>query len=202
MTTPPKRLPHRRHRRVRRRARSAGTVPAPRAAAKRHGLCRRPAPGPGPQGHDGRAAAAHHQHAGAADHRPPQVQPNQVYVIPPNRELSILHGVLTCSSRTRRAACACRSTSSCARWPPTGRSAHRRHPLRHGLGRHAGAARDQGQRRRGVRPGPCQRPSSTACPAAPSTPAWPMSSPAEALAGRIVSYLAHTPLLARRTQPR
>jgi chemotaxis response regulator CheB len=50
------------------------------------------------------------------------VAADRVYVIPPNKDLSLLHGACTCSSPSRRAACACRSTSSCAAWPKKGRN--------------------------------------------------------------------------------
>ena len=57
-------VPDRRHRRLGRRARGARAVPPQRAREERHGLRRRPAPGPDAQGHAGRAAPARHAHAG------------------------------------------------------------------------------------------------------------------------------------------
>jgi chemotaxis response regulator CheB len=51
------------------------------------------------------------------------VQPNCVYVIPPNKDMSILHGVsCTCSNRRRRADCACRLIFFSAPWRKTSRN--------------------------------------------------------------------------------
>jgi chemotaxis response regulator CheB len=50
------------------------------------------------------------------------VEPDCVYVIPPNKDMSILHGSCTCSNRRRRAGCACRLISSSAPWRRTSRS--------------------------------------------------------------------------------
>jgi chemotaxis response regulator CheB len=47
-----------------------------------------------------------------------KVEPNFVYVIPPNKDLSILRGSCTPSRQRRRAGCACPSTISSAPWPP------------------------------------------------------------------------------------
>ena len=48
-----------------------------------------------------------------------RVQPDRVYVIPPNKDLSILGGLSTCSTRPHREACACPSTTSFVRWQTT-----------------------------------------------------------------------------------
>jgi len=86
--------PNRRHRRVRRRTGSLGTV-CRRAGGQRHGLCHRPAPGPDAQGHHGRSCSsdttAMKVHPSQGPHPGP---PDCVYVIPPNKDMSILHGFL------------------------------------------------------------------------------------------------------------
>ena len=64
-----------------------------------------------------------------------RVEPNRVYVIPPNKDLSVLHGVLHLLAP----------------------AAPRGLRLGHGLGWDPGSFRHQGERGRGVRAGPCLR---------------------------------------------
>ena len=51
-----------------------------------------------------------------------RVRPDCVYVIPPNSDMSILHGVLHLLAPVRPGACACPLISSSAPWPTTGRT--------------------------------------------------------------------------------
>jgi chemotaxis response regulator CheB len=51
-----------------------------------------------------------------------RVEANCVYVIPPNKDLSILHGVLNLLLRSPRADCACQLTFSFAHWQKTSRN--------------------------------------------------------------------------------
>ena len=83
-----------------------------------------------------------------------RVEPDRVYVIPPNKDLSILHGVLhllaPAAPRGLRLPIDFffRSLADDQQGPE-----HRRHPLGHGLGRHAGPPGHQGEGGRGLRAG-------------------------------------------------
>ncbi len=52
-----------------------------------------------------------------------KVKPDSVYVIPPNKDMSILHGVLHLFPRRSPAACACPSIIFSVPWPRISRSA-------------------------------------------------------------------------------
>jgi two-component system CheB/CheR fusion protein len=101
-----------------------------------------------------------------------EVQPNCAYIIPPNRDMAFLNGRCSCWSRPRRAASACRSTSSFARWPRTSTSG----PLASCSRAPAATARwacgPSRARAAWSWPSAPTPPSSTACRAAPSPPAW------------------------------
>ena len=73
---------------------------------------------------------------------------DQVYIIPPNVDMTIEHGRLHLTPRTtaRHAALADRSISAIDGRGPA-ESGHRRHPVGHWYGRHAGAQGRQGRRR-------------------------------------------------------
>ena len=131
-------IPDRRHRRFRRRTRGARAVLQARAARKLHGFRRRPAPGPDAQGHAGGAARR------ASPLPVVQVtdgcgcEPGHVYVIPPNKDMSIVHGVCTCSRPVAPRGLRLPIDfflRSLGRRPPGAQ--HRRASLGHGLGRHA-----------------------------------------------------------------
>ena len=80
-----------------------------------------------------------------------KVEPDRVYVIPPNKDMSILHGVLhllePAAPRGLRLPIDFffRSLADDRRSPE-----HRRHPVGHGLRRHAGPAGHQGESRGGL----------------------------------------------------
>jgi chemotaxis methyl-accepting protein methylase len=112
-----------------------------------------------------------------------RVRPDCVYVIPPNKDMSILHGFCTCSNRRRPAACACRSISSSLPGPgPAGASIG---VILSGMGSDG----TLGLRAIKEKAGWCwcrtrRRPSSTACRAARSTPGWRTSWPRDRAAGQ------------------
>lgn len=148
--------PHCRHRRLRRRAGSAGTVPAARAARVRHGLYHSPAPGPGPQGDPARTAPAHHRNGGLSGQGPDAGQAGLRLCDPPQQG----HVHSPRGAAPVRADGAPRPAPSYRFLPPfPGRrpagAQHRRHPFRHGLGRHHGAAGNQGERGSGAGAGAC-----------------------------------------------
>ena len=124
--------------------------PRSRAERQRHGVRHRPAPGPDAQGHHGGTAPALHPDEGDPGQGPhPDPCRTASIVIPPNKDMSILHGVLHLlePASPRGLRLADRLLLALARARPAG-AQHRRDPLGHGIGRHAGAARHQGKRRR------------------------------------------------------
>ena len=132
-------LPRRRPGGLGRGPRGARVVPQERPSEERHGVRRRPAPGPDPQGHAGGAAAARHGDAGRPDQGPDEGRAGPGAMS--SRRTRTCRSCMACctsSSRPRLAACGCRSTSSSGPWPTTSRTEHRRHSLGHGLRRHLG----------------------------------------------------------------
>ena len=82
------------------------------------------------------------------------VEPNHVYVIPPDTNLSIVRGMLKLEPR-QRTRTPHRPIDRLLRIAGAGpaRAGHRRRAVRHGQRRHAGAGGDQGRGRHHLRPG-------------------------------------------------
>jgi two-component system CheB/CheR fusion protein len=135
------------------------------------------------------------------------VEANHVYVIPPNRDLSILHGALYLlrADRPARPAPADRLLLPLARRRSAGRCGDRRHPLRHGLGRHAGPGAPSSAEggHDGVRPGPRLGQVRLACrsSAVDDGLADIVASAAERCRARILGYLQHLPTLDAAAHP-
>ena len=112
--------------------------------------------------------------AGCARPRMAQrVEPNHVYVIPPNADIGILHGRLTLLAAARRGAQAAPAHRLLLSRPRrrARQPRDRRGPLGNRLGRHRRAQGDQGGGRHHLRAGSRSRRSSAACRTARSTPA-------------------------------
>ncbi len=102
-----------------------------------------------------------------------EVQPNCAYIIPPNRDMALSERRAPAAG-TRRPARPAPAHRLLLPLPGPGpaRAGHRHRALGHRQRRHTGRARHQGRRRHGHGPGPRDPPSTTACRAAPSPPAW------------------------------
>ena len=133
------------------------------------------------------------------------VEPNHVYVIPPNADLAILQGVLhvmTPPRRPCRRAAICRSTTSSARWPRI-RAPRSIGIVLSGTGTDGtfGLQGDQGGGRHHLRAGARRRRSTTACRAARSRAAGPTSAWRPTTSRRSCGSISQHPYLARTTSP-
>ena len=131
----------------------------------------------------------------------PTVEPNHVYVIPPDRKHDHRRGgrCNCCRARSRGAAPADRSVLPLAGRGP-GAPGHRRGPVRHRHRRHPRAGGDQGRGRHHLRPGR-DGPARAACRTAPSPPAaWTSCCPRTRSPARS-SASASTRTRCRRPRP-
>ncbi len=87
-----------------------------------------------------------------------RVQPNRVYVIPPNKDLLISGGVLHLEPRSAGGAAHADRPLLPLAGRRSGGESHCRSPFRHSLRRQPGCQGDQSRRRHRLCAGPCDRP--------------------------------------------
>ena len=194
----------RRHRRFRRwpgRHRSLLRRPA-RGPGKRHGVCRRAASRPRPREHADRPGQAVHQDAGlqGGGWHGGAAQLRLRHPAEPGYGFSGRQAAAA-GAAAHRAACACRSTSSSARWRKT-RASGRSASCSPAPARTAPWASRRSRRRAAWRwPRRPSRPATTACHAAPSPPTWWTTSCPQTRCRSSCSPTCSTPLAAHRSPP-